>query len=287
MTQALCISGWSRYMHADCKRSASMPWVKCPTSHSGLAYLELMDHPNGMAHFAAWILILQVAAKNPTADGMLITDSGRILGARELALKTKGNRDFFDEAIKRLLAIGWLEEVEYKGPCKQSASNLQAECVQPACLEERRGEDKEDETITHTHASAHDTEHELCDESQTEKNSALVDGANMAPMDLPPRLRDCYMEIAQSEGGGQYGFKIASIALHASRLLFRMPTEAQMRETYKCAVSAGATNQPANQWPDFRKKIQADQNRQKTGSIIGGENRPESIKAYQELDRGR
>lgn len=141
MRPALRIVGWSRYMHADCKRSASMPWVKCPTSHAGLGYLELMDHPDGMAHFGAWVLIMQVAAQTPQSNGVLITDSGRTLGAREIALKTKGNTDFFEEAIKRLLAIGWLEMVDLDDSCKQVASNMQATCKQHASLEERRGEE--------------------------------------------------------------------------------------------------------------------------------------------------
>jgi hypothetical protein len=161
--KALRIVGWTRYLHADCKRGASkvladgthtsgpLAWVKCPTSHTGLGFLDLMDHPDGMAHFGAWVLILETAARCPV-HGTLITDGGRPLGARELALKTRGNADIFAAAISRLLAIGWLEEVEMQDTCKQVASRLQAGCKQVTRPEERRGEEIREDNITTTRA---------------------------------------------------------------------------------------------------------------------------------------
>ena len=73
------IANFERFEHPDAKRGARMPWVKTPTSHDGLGYLALMDHPNGEAHFGIWNIILQLAA-NGTPRGVLATDGGRVLG---------------------------------------------------------------------------------------------------------------------------------------------------------------------------------------------------------------
>lgn len=125
------ITNFERFMHPDAKRGSTMPWVKTPTNHDGLGYLALMDHPNGEAHFGIWNIILQLAA-NGSPRGVLATDGGRILGAKEISLKTRAKVPLVEEAISRLLEIGWLE-VE---------GALQATCKQHASLEERRGEDK-------------------------------------------------------------------------------------------------------------------------------------------------
>lgn len=145
------IVGWARYQHADSKRYASgMPWVKCPTSHTGLGYLEIMDHADGMAHFGAWVLILQVAAKCPPG-GILVTDSGKPILARELALKTRGNADIFSSAIDRLVTVGWLEWTEVTADSKLTASGQQADSTRTSRQEEIRGEEiRQDKTTTTT-----------------------------------------------------------------------------------------------------------------------------------------
>jgi hypothetical protein len=185
MTSILRIKDWSRYMHADCKRSASaLPWVKTPTSHTGLGYLELMDHPNGMAHFGAWVLILQVAAKCPTR-GTLVTDSGRCIGARELSLKTRGSVDLFAEAIERLVQIGWLEWAEIES----HASNLQATCKQPARLEgEGEGEGEERESVPQ---AASPTPPSLFKVMQKELRKAVMPSDDQATQEWIDMLEGC------------------------------------------------------------------------------------------------
>lgn len=116
-----------------------MPWVKTPTDHTGLGYLSLLNHPNGESHFGIWNLILQLAA-NCSPRGVLITDAGRPMGPREIALKTRARLELIEEAIPRLLDIGWLGK---QARCKQVASKVAENEDKPARQEERRGEQEE------------------------------------------------------------------------------------------------------------------------------------------------
>ena len=106
----LIVKGWSEHYETAASRKLENPrWVAVPNRHDGTGFMELMDHPNGMAHFGAWVLILQVASRMPER-GVLRTDRGRDLAAHSLARLTSGDCDIFQEAITRLLDIGWLEE---------------------------------------------------------------------------------------------------------------------------------------------------------------------------------
>lgn len=139
--KALHIVGWESYEHPDTKRSnANMPWVKTPTDHNGLSFIEIISHESGAAHFGVWNLLLQLAA-NGTPRGWLITNSGRIMGAKEIALKTRAKEPIVAEALSRLIAVGWLEELE-------SASKSQAGRKQHASTQERTGEDSTGEDST-------------------------------------------------------------------------------------------------------------------------------------------
>jgi len=112
--KALRISNWSLFEKSDSGKCKTMAWVAVPTNHDGLGYLELMSHPDGIRMIGGWLLILQVASKCPTR-GLLVADSGRILGAREIALKTRSNEADIKACIATLLENGWLEEVDSSG----------------------------------------------------------------------------------------------------------------------------------------------------------------------------
>jgi hypothetical protein len=87
-----------------------MEWVPVPNRMDGDGFTELMDHPNGVAHFGCWNLCLQVASRcHPR--GSLAREDGRPHDAVSLARITRAPAAMFEEAIPRLLHIGWLENV--------------------------------------------------------------------------------------------------------------------------------------------------------------------------------
>lgn len=112
--KALQVANWSRFEPSDSRKCKLMQWVAVPINHNGLGYLEVMSHPDGIRMIGGWLLILQVAAQCPKR-GLLVADSGRVLGAREIALKTRAQEKDITDCIALLLANGWLEEVESSG----------------------------------------------------------------------------------------------------------------------------------------------------------------------------
>jgi hypothetical protein len=84
-----------------------------------------------------------------------------------------------------------------------------------------------------------------------------------APCDIPPRLMETWREIATTDGSD-----IAGKAMAAARRLFRGPTPAQLLETWKGAAASGALGLPAEDWPDFRERIKADQRHERNPSAI-------------------
>lgn len=123
------IAHWKEHFENNRTRELKqMEWVPVPNRHDGDGYTELLDHPNGMAHYAAWCLLLQIASKcELPADacgknalpcdkrGTLLRDGAKPHDAGSLARQTRGNRDVFAEAIPRLVSIGWLEIVDIDG----------------------------------------------------------------------------------------------------------------------------------------------------------------------------
>ena len=88
-------------------------WVAMPNHHDGNSFLELLDHAAGLAHYGCWVLIVQIASKCQPR-GTLISSAGRPHDSRSLARIVRGDPNTFAEAIKRLLAIGWLEVIQEK-----------------------------------------------------------------------------------------------------------------------------------------------------------------------------
>jgi len=89
----------------------SLSYVPIPNKHDGEGYSILLDHDRGMLHYAAWVLIVQVASKCKPR-GTLLRDSRHPHDAQSLARKTRCDASAFADAIPRLVEIGWLEWVE-------------------------------------------------------------------------------------------------------------------------------------------------------------------------------
>lgn len=113
----LRVRDWAKYFENNRTRELkSMTWVPFPNSHDGDGYTELLDHPNGAAHFGAWVSIVQVASKCDVR-GTLLRDGARPHDARSLARMTRFPLAIMEEAIQRLVeVVGWLEVASDPAP---------------------------------------------------------------------------------------------------------------------------------------------------------------------------
>lgn len=99
---------------AESRRIKVLSWVATPNNHDSFGFCTLIKHPNGMAHFGAWNLILQLASKC-SIRGLLIYGGNkcpRAHNAKTISDITRGSERVFSECLPRLLEIGWLEEIE-------------------------------------------------------------------------------------------------------------------------------------------------------------------------------
>ena len=137
--QYLRVVDWvTRYENNRTKDLKETKWVPIPNRHDGDGYTELMDHQNGPQHFAAWVLILQVASKckhvpqegatisqegagspQEAADpcevrGSLLRSDKKPHDAKSLSRVTRCPEKVFNEAIPRLIELGWLEIITVK-----------------------------------------------------------------------------------------------------------------------------------------------------------------------------
>lgn len=96
------------------KIKGPLSWVKTPTKHDGNGYKRVMRLKNAAAIYAAWMLILQVAAKCPKRG--VLFDGKEPLDAEDLAMKTDFPTEHFQEALNILSdnRIGWLVAVEWE-----------------------------------------------------------------------------------------------------------------------------------------------------------------------------
>ena len=120
MTTFYRVRDWGKHFENNRTRELKkMDWVPVPNKHDGDGFTELLDHENGVAHYGAWHLILQVASKCDPR-GTLLRDGaggGKIPHTpQSLARITHGNARVFEEAIERLVSIGWLEVCENPAP---------------------------------------------------------------------------------------------------------------------------------------------------------------------------
>ena len=124
----LRITDWAEhYETAESRRIKDLSWVATPNGHDSVSFCQLLKHPNGMAHFGAWNLILQVASKCSTRGTLTYGKKcPRPHNAETIAELTHSSEKIIGEAIARLLEFGWLEEIEsdsqqVAGEARQSA----------------------------------------------------------------------------------------------------------------------------------------------------------------------
>jgi hypothetical protein len=123
MSPTYRIKDWQQHFENNRTRELKeLRFVMVPNKHDGDGYTELLDHPNGTAHFGAWCAIVQVASKCEPR-GTLVRKVGTIPqegagksqegatphDAVSLSRLTRIPRSIFEEVLPRLMNIGWLE----------------------------------------------------------------------------------------------------------------------------------------------------------------------------------
>lgn len=88
-----------------------LEWVPIPNRMDGDGYTELVDHPNGAAHFGAWIAIVEIASKCDERGTLMRNGRGIPHDAASLSRISRIPEEIFLEAIPRLIKIGWLEPI--------------------------------------------------------------------------------------------------------------------------------------------------------------------------------
>lgn len=106
------IRNWDKLFENNRTRELKhLTWVPLPNKHDGDGYTELMDHPNGAAHFGAWVAIVQVASKCDPRGTLMRDRADRSTphDASSLSRITRIPVDVLLESITRLQEIGWIE----------------------------------------------------------------------------------------------------------------------------------------------------------------------------------
>ncbi len=91
-----------------------MTWLPLPNKQDGDGYTEFVDHPDGAAHFGCWVAILEVASKCDPRGTLLRDGAGGVArphDAASLARITRLPAALLEQAIARLLVVGWLEAI--------------------------------------------------------------------------------------------------------------------------------------------------------------------------------
>ncbi len=109
------IRDWDKHFeNASSRKLKRLDWVALPNKTDGEGYTALVDHPNGAAHFGAWVAIVEIASKqNPRGNlpvGGICQDVGRICQA--LGRISRLPAKLYEEVLPRLVEIGWIEQLQ-------------------------------------------------------------------------------------------------------------------------------------------------------------------------------
>ena len=104
------VKDWDvHFENHDSRKINNARWLPMPNKHDGKSFRRLAAHRDGVAAFAGWTLILQVASKMPTR-GVLADEDGP-LDAEDISAMTGFPAAIFDLAFGLLTQpkIAWLE----------------------------------------------------------------------------------------------------------------------------------------------------------------------------------
>lgn len=162
----LRIKDWDRHFENNRTRGyKSLRWVPVPNKQDGDGYTELVEHPDGPAHYAAWVALVLVASKC-VPRGTLLREANRPHDSGSLSRISRMPRSVFDGSIPRLLEIEWLEEVDVSEVRTTGAG-------QPAVRPTGAGEAQEDDAsglVTIRQTTARSRQSKYAERNGTEKN---------------------------------------------------------------------------------------------------------------------
>ena len=102
------IANWNElYENNRTRELKRLEWVPVPIKHDGDGYTELVEHPDGAAHFGCWVAILQIAAKCDPR-GTLLRDGAKPHDVDSICRITRLPRPMLKAALDRLIGIGWV-----------------------------------------------------------------------------------------------------------------------------------------------------------------------------------
>ena len=130
------IKDWDeRYENNRSRTVRDLQWVPTANHHDGEGYLYVMAQDNAAEVYAAWMLMLQVASRcHPR--GRLVRSNGTPHTPTTLAIKTRGQKKWFESALKLLSNedVGWMVGEEYVGKTggnEQNVSQASVACQSP------------------------------------------------------------------------------------------------------------------------------------------------------------
>jgi hypothetical protein len=103
------IIDWDKHYEINRTRELKkMSWVPIPNKLDGDGYTLLVEHPNGAAHFGAWIALVEVASRCDKR-GTLMRDNRTPHDIASLQRITRIPVKIWQEALPRLVSIGWIK----------------------------------------------------------------------------------------------------------------------------------------------------------------------------------
>jgi hypothetical protein len=128
------IKDWNRlYETSESRKLKALAWVSIPNSMTTQGYTALLDHPNGAAHFGAWVALVEIcsARKPREMRGVIPESDGTIAGiSRCLGRISRISSSIFCELLPRLLNdpdILWIEQIpEHQQNLPEHQQNLPA-----------------------------------------------------------------------------------------------------------------------------------------------------------------
>lgn len=130
--KVISIVEWNKnYENNRTRELKRMAWVPMPNRHDGDGYTELLSHKNGAAHFGAWCALVEVASRCDVR-GTLVRDGGQAHDFESLQRMTRVPVRVWEEAVPRLVSIGWIKISETPSQSRTTMRDDAAEVVTPA-----------------------------------------------------------------------------------------------------------------------------------------------------------
>jgi hypothetical protein len=100
------------YENAQSRPLKYLRWLASPILLGTSDYAELLDHPNGLAHYGLWKSFTELAAQCQPR-GSLLKEGGVPHTQKSIALTLRCSIEILQEAIGSFLHLSWLEEVPF------------------------------------------------------------------------------------------------------------------------------------------------------------------------------